>query len=86
VEVCSYEARLAWSLRVDGVGDALFDEAEQFDFDVMVGELKRELMSALGVTRLRKDLVDGLLDGLRGRLISAQIDPCTGIFIKPFVG
>jgi hypothetical protein len=26
-------------LRVDGVGDALLDEAEQFDFNVVAGKL-----------------------------------------------
>jgi hypothetical protein len=38
-------------------------EAEQFDFDVMAGELKRELPGALTVARLRADLVDRVLDG-----------------------
>jgi hypothetical protein len=65
-------------LRVDGVGDALLDEAEQFGFDVVAGELERELLSAFTVTRLREDLIDRVLNGLRGRLVGAQIDPCAG--------
>jgi hypothetical protein len=32
-----------------------FEEAEQFDFDVVVGELERAQLSALTVTGLRKD-------------------------------
>jgi hypothetical protein len=36
-EVCSDEARLAWSNAPKGLGDALFDEAEQFDFDLVAG-------------------------------------------------
>jgi hypothetical protein len=39
-------------LRADGVAHALLDEAEQFGFDVVAGELERELLSALTVTRL----------------------------------
>jgi hypothetical protein len=42
-------------LRADGVADALLDEAEQFGFDVVAGELERELLGALTVTRLRED-------------------------------
>ena len=38
-------------LRADGVADALLDEAEQFGFDVVAGELERELLGALTVTR-----------------------------------
>ena len=45
-------------LRVDGVLDAILDEAEQFGFDVVAGEFERELLSALTVTRLRVDLVE----------------------------
>jgi hypothetical protein len=48
-------------LCADRVGDVLIDEAEQFGFDVVAGELKRELLGALTVTRLRVDLVDGVL-------------------------
>ena len=42
-------------LRADGVADALLDEAEQFGFDVVAGELERELLGALTVTRPRED-------------------------------
>jgi hypothetical protein len=52
-------------LRVDGVADALLDEAEQFGFDVVAGEPERELLGALTVTRLREDLVESMPDGLR---------------------
>jgi hypothetical protein len=76
-EVCSDEAS-GVELRADGVADALLDEAEQFDFDVVAGELERELLGALTVTRLREDLVDCMPNGLRGRLIGAHIDPCAG--------
>ena len=34
-------------LGADGLGDALIDEAEQFDFDVVGGEFERELLRAL---------------------------------------
>jgi hypothetical protein len=63
-------------LRADGVADALLDEAEQFGFDVVAGELEREFLGALTVTRLREDLVDCAPNSLRGRLVSPQIDPC----------
>jgi hypothetical protein len=62
----------------DGLKDALLDEAEQFGFDVVAGELERELLGSLTVTRLGEDLLEGLLNGLRGRLVGAQVDPCTG--------
>jgi hypothetical protein len=68
--------RIWRELWFDGVSDALLDEAEQFGFDVVAGELERELPSAFTVTRLREDLVDCVLNGLRGRLVGAQIDPC----------
>ena len=58
--------------------DALLDMAEQFDFHVEAVEFERELLSALIITRLREDLVDGVLDVPRGRLVGAQIDPSTG--------
>jgi hypothetical protein len=77
-EVCSAEARLARELCADGVADALLDEAEQFGFDVVAGEFERELLGAFTVTRLREDLVDRVLNGLGGRLVGAQIDPCAG--------
>jgi hypothetical protein len=63
-------------LRADGVADALLDEAKQFGFDVVAGELERELLGALTVTRLREDLVESMPDRLRGRLVGAQVDPC----------
>jgi hypothetical protein len=56
--------------------DALLDEAEQFGFDVVAGELERELPGALTVTRLRVDFVDGVLDGVRRRPVGVQVDPC----------
>ena len=56
----------------------LFDEAEQFGFDVMSGELSRKLLGALTVTGLRENLVDGMLDSLGSRLAGEQIDSCTG--------
>ena len=45
-------------LRTDGVADASLDEAKQFGFDVVAGELKRELLGAFTVTRLCEDLLD----------------------------
>ncbi|HTF72146.1 MAG TPA: hypothetical protein VK638_56705, partial [Edaphobacter sp.] len=45
-------------LCADGVADALLDEAEQFGFDVVAGELERELLGTFTVTGLREDLVD----------------------------
>ena len=52
-------------LGADGVADALLDEVEQFGFDVVAGELERELLSAFTVTRLREDVLDGVLNVLR---------------------
>jgi hypothetical protein len=66
-------------LFADGLRDALLDEAEQFGFDVMAGELERELAGALTVTGLRVDLVDGVLYGLRGRTVGARVNPCAGL-------
>jgi hypothetical protein len=37
-------------LRADGLADTLLDEVEQFGFDVVSGELERELLSAFAVT------------------------------------
>ena len=65
-------------LCVDGLGDARLDEAEQFGFDVVAGELDRELLGALTVARLRKDLFNGLPDGLSGGLVGSQVDACAG--------
>ena len=62
----------------DGLKDARLNEVEQFGFDVVTGELERELLGALTVTRLRVDLVYSVPDGLRGRLIRAQVDACAG--------
>ena len=58
-------------LCADRLEDQLFDEAKQFGFDVVAGELERELLGAFVVTRLRKDLIDGMPDILRDRLVGA---------------
>jgi hypothetical protein len=58
-------------LCADNLEDAFFDEAEQFGLNVVAGELERELMGTLTVTRLREDLVDGVLDGIRAGPASA---------------
>ena len=63
-------------LCADGLKHALLDEAEQFGFDVVAGELERELLHAFTVTRLHPDSVDGLLDGRRRRPIGTQVDAC----------
>jgi hypothetical protein len=65
-------------LCADGLGDTLLDETEQFGFDVVSGELERELLGTFTVTRLCEDLVDSVPNGVRGRLVGAQIDPCAG--------
>src|ERR1700723_496859 len=42
-------------LGADALGNALLNKAEQFGFDVVAGELDRELLGALTVARLRED-------------------------------
>jgi hypothetical protein len=49
-------------LCADGLGHALLDKAEQFGFDVVAGEFDRELLGALTVARLGKDLINGIPD------------------------
>jgi hypothetical protein len=39
-------------LRTDGLGNALFDETKQVRFDVVAGELERELLGAFTVTAI----------------------------------
>jgi hypothetical protein len=58
-EVCSL-GRPAWSY-AEGLGDAFLDEAKQFGFYIVAGELERELPRGLTVGRLREDLVEGCL-------------------------
>jgi hypothetical protein len=67
VELCPYTLE-----------DALLDEAEQFGFDVVAGELDRELLGALTIARLREDLINGLPDGLRGGLVGSHVDARAG--------
>jgi hypothetical protein len=55
----------------DGLGGALFDETEQFGFEVVASKLERELLDAVTVTRLREDFVDGMPNSLWGRMIGA---------------
>jgi hypothetical protein len=59
-------------------GDALLDEAEQFGFDVVACELDRELLGALTIARLGKDLINGVPDVPRGGLVGSQVDACAG--------
>jgi hypothetical protein len=57
---CAATRQSGVELCADGLGDALLDKAEQFGFDVVAGELERELLGALTATRPREDLVDGV--------------------------
>jgi hypothetical protein len=60
-KVCSDEAASGVELCTDCLGDAFLDEAKQFGFYIVAGELEREPPRALTVPRLREDLVDGVI-------------------------